>query len=416
VSDVTIGATDALGATGARPLQAVVNLGPLSGTCTLPSGEIDVFYSRPCRPAGGLPPYTCALASGTPPDGLTLNADCSVTGTPMAVASKSFTTRVSDSGGLTVTVGGALTIVPHVGVTTTTLPRAWVNHSYSTTLAAAGGVRPYSWAVIGGALPAGLTLNTTTGTIAGMATMLGVGNVTVRVSDARGGSHERALTLVVNMGRLSGTCALPVGEVGMAYSRACRITGGLPPYTCAPGSGTLPGGLTLEGSCTITGTPATAGSKSFTTRVSDSGGLAVTLSGSVLIQPHLTVTTASLPTARVDRPYSMTLAAAGGVKPFVWSVGDGSSLPAGLTLNPSTGVITGVPTALGLYPFAIHVSDALGSSDVRPLQLVVDPGPLSGACALPPAGLTLNGDCTITGTPTTSDAITPIVIAAWSRQ
>ena len=96
-----------------------------------------------------------------------------ITGTPTVAGSKSFTTRISDSGGLAINVAGSVAIQPHVSVSTTVLPKAWLNHSYTTTLAAAGGIKPFTWAVVGGALPTGLSLNATTGALTGIGTILG---------------------------------------------------------------------------------------------------------------------------------------------------------------------------------------------------------------------------------------------------
>ena len=67
VSAFTVRATDGLGGFDDQALQLAVNLGPLSATCTPPIGEVGVAYSQTaCVPKLGLPPYTCALLSGTP--------------------------------------------------------------------------------------------------------------------------------------------------------------------------------------------------------------------------------------------------------------------------------------------------------------------------------------------------------------
>ena len=67
LSAFTVRATDGLGGVDDQALQLAVNLGPLSATCAPPIGEVGVAYSQPaCVPKLGLPPYTCALLSGTP--------------------------------------------------------------------------------------------------------------------------------------------------------------------------------------------------------------------------------------------------------------------------------------------------------------------------------------------------------------
>ncbi len=70
----------------------------------------------------------------------------------------------------------------------------------------------------------------------------------------------------------------------------------------------------------------------------------------------LTITTASLPTATVGVAYSATLAASGGTTPYAWVI-DGL-LPPGLTLDATTGAITGTPTTAGAFVFTAQVTDS----------------------------------------------------------
>lgn len=87
---------------------------------------------------------------------------------------------------------------------------------------------------------------------------------------------------------------------------------------------------------------------------SSAATLTVTPSASVSI-----TTTSPLPTGTVNLPYSVTLAASGGTPPYTWSVANGYTLPAFLSLNASTGEISG--TAPGVeagYAWAIQVSDS----------------------------------------------------------
>jgi hypothetical protein len=88
--------------------------------------------------------------------------------------------------------------------------------------------------------------------------------------------------------------------------------------------------------------------------------------GLTVVPGPLTITTTSLPAATVGVAYSATLAATGGTPPYTWSIASGA-LPAGLTLAPSTGQISGTATATGTSSFtatvtagAQHVSHALG--------------------------------------------------------
>src|SRR5205814_7077182 len=97
-----------------------------------------------------------------------------------------------------------------------------------------GGTAPYAWSVISGSLPAGLTLNATSGAISGTPTTAGTSNFTAQVTDSASGKASKAFTLTINSTAppLSITTASPLvsGTVGTAYSQTLAATGGTPPY------------------------------------------------------------------------------------------------------------------------------------------------------------------------------------------
>jgi predicted secreted protein len=86
--------------------------------------------------------------------------------------------------------------------------------------------------------------------------------------------------------------------------------------------------------------------------------------------PQLQITTTSLPNGQLQTAYSATLQATGGTTPYSWSITSGS-LPTGLTLAATTGVIGGTPTAAGTFPFSVKVSDNAGNSAFAPLTIVI---------------------------------------------
>jgi hypothetical protein len=89
---------------------------------------------------------------------------------------------------------------------------------------------------------------------------------------------------------------------------------------------------------------------------------------SITVQGPLTITTSSLPSGTVLTAYSGTLTAEGGVLPYTWSI-SGGSLPDGLTINSSTGEISGTPTTAGTFSFTAQVTAASSSIAVRNLSI-----------------------------------------------
>ena len=156
------------------------------------------------------------------------------------------------------------------------------------------------------------------------------------------------------------TASLPGASMATAYSQTLVASGGKAPYTWALATGSaLPAGLTLSTAGVISGTPTTAGTVNFGVTVTDSASPAATATTtlSITVNPlgALAVTTTSLPGAIMGNAYSQALAATGGTIPYTWSLSSGN-LPPGLSLNVSTGVISGTPTSVGTSNFTVMVS------------------------------------------------------------
>lgn len=343
----------------------------ITTTSPLPAAKLGIAYSKTLAATGG-GPYMWSITVGTLPTGLTLSSAGVISGTPSVGGSKTFTVKVVGAGGASATKQFALNVT-RVWITTTALPNGVVRSPYSATLTA-GGTGPFTWSIVvgSGTLPTGLTLNASTGVISGTPTATGKKTFKVKVVGAGGKSATKALAItIVTAGTISiTTSSLPNGTVSSAYA-ATLTASGTGPFTWSLASGSLPAGLSLNASTgAIGGTPTTAGTSSFTAKVVGAGGASATKPLTITISaPSLSITTTSLPDGTVGSAYAATLTASG-TGPFTWSVTAGS-LPAGLTLNSSTGAITGTPTAAGTANFTVQVAGAGGSTASKALAIVI---------------------------------------------
>lgn len=254
-----------------------------------------------------------------------------------------------------------------------TAPSGTVGFSYNLTLSATGGTAPYTWTVSTGTLPGGLNLNANTGVLSGVPAASGTSNFTVRASDSSVPSRtgNMPFALVVNPQLSFSSASLPDGTVGVVYNAIASISGGVAPYTWTISSGSLPPGLSLNSAMgAITGTPTATGSFSFGLKVTDSSvpqQTAKFFSG-IVIYPLLTITSTSLPDGVVGSSYSTTLTASGGTGTYTWSISSGS-LPNGISLDPSTGSLSGTPLAAGQANFTAQVTDTANPPQTATLPL-----------------------------------------------
>jgi hypothetical protein len=357
---------------------------PSITTASLPVGDVGTAYKQTTLAAtGGTAPYTWSISAGTLPAGLSLSTAGVISGTPTTAGTASFTVKCTDSVSASSTKALSITINAAPSITTTSLAADDVNVAYSTTFAVSGGTSPFTWSVSAGTLPAGLTLSAA-GVLSGTPTAAGTASFTIKVTDAVGAAPTKAFSLTINAAPSITTASLPAGMVGVAYSQTLAETGGTTPFTWSVSSGTLPAGLTLSAAGVLSGTPTTAGTSSFTIKVTDAVGAASTKAFSLTINAALSITTASLPSGTVGVAYSQTLAGTGGTTPYTWSISAGT-LPAGLTLS-AAGVLSGTPTAAGTSSFTIKVTDAVGTASTKAFSLTITAA-LSITTASLPSGM-----------------------------
>ena len=160
---------------------------------------------------------------------------------------------------------------------------------------------------------------------------------------------------------------LPEAEVGVSYTATLVAAPVTCPCTWTITSGSLPSGLNLNASTgVISGTPTAVGSYTFFVEVADTTSPPSSPQQGFIInvtQTPLSFLTTTLPDATEDSSYSEHVNVTGGTSPYTWSIVSGS-LPDGLTLKTSTGVIHGSPDddTTGSYSFAIKVTDSSAST------------------------------------------------------
>jgi len=272
--------------------------------------------------------------------------------------------------GATATVAITVVIAPTFG---TTLPPNGANGvPYSFAVSVTGGVAPLTLTIASGSLPAGLTISQA-GTISGKPTGANTTNTfTVQVAD-NGNPPIKVLSpqYTINISAppplsIISSGALLGGTVNTAYSTSIVTSGGVPPFTWTKTSGNFPPGLVFNTtSGQFTGTPTMAGVFQFTLQVVDSAippqtaTTPAALSITINAPPPLLITPSVLPGGSVATPYSSSVQATGGVPPYTWSLISGQ-LPAGLSLNPGSGEITGTPILVSGTPvsFTLGVTDS----------------------------------------------------------
>ncbi len=364
---------------------------------------------------------TFALTAGSLPPGLAMPAQSgsgtvitgNITGNPAKAGTYGFTVKATD-GSLTATLAYQITVTvqgpPDQLLCTAangsylvsgvcTLPDATLGVPYQGRLVTshnAGG----TLSIVAGALPAGLSLPATFGAsgdvVGGTVTQsLGDYNTyafTVQGTGDQGQPLYQAYQITVDPDQpltinLPGSgSTLSPAMAGGAYAQGFSLSGGAAPYTWSVASGSLPPGLALtspyassgDNDSQLSGTPTTAGTFSFTMRVSDYDGQQATQQFSLTVAPPLQITPATLPAGTVGVKYSHALPAQGGTPPYTWSVVTNiNELPAGLTLDTTApdynNILTGTPTKAGTFSFPMQVQDSQDNTVSGTLTITINP-------------------------------------------
>jgi hypothetical protein len=372
----TVRATDTVGLRATRTFELPVNALLTVSTTTLPDGVGNVAYTQTLAATGGIGPYTWSVSSGALPNGLTLNADGTLTGTPLASGQFSFTAQVKDASTAapqTATAALSLRVLPPLAIVSTTLTGAQFLQPYTTVLVATGGVAPYNWTLLSGGVP-GLTLSPA-GLLSGTPNYAGTYTMVVRLGDTTPASVTAALQVIVAppVLTISSPPLLPPAISGVQYAYTLAAFGAPAPYVWSLESGSLPPGIALSETGVVGGVSTAPGSYVFSARaVSGVGNLAAVAVKQFTLNVQnsdLSIVTAAFNGAVLGQPFAQQLQASGGTPPYAWNLASGN-LPQGVTINP-LGVASGIPGAVGSFQAVVRVADSSGLSATRNLTLTV---------------------------------------------
>ena len=254
-----------------------------------------------------------------------------------------FTVTLNNASGQTVSVNYA------TADGTATQPADYTNTSGTLTFTPGQTTRTITVPVIGETIPEAnetFFVNLSGATNATIADNQGVGTIT-----------NDDVPVTVN------PATVPNGTVAVAYSQSLTASGGTAPYSFAVTAGALPPGLTLSNGGLLSGTPTAGGTFNYVVTATDSSPIPGPFSGSraysqTIAPPTISLPATSLAGGTLGQAYADAIApASGGTAPYSYAVTAGA-LPGGLTLNATTGAITGTPSALGTFNFSITATDS----------------------------------------------------------
>jgi hypothetical protein len=319
-------------------------------------------------------------------------------------------------------------VLSNLQITTTALPSATVGSAYSASLAATGGTGPDRWSVTDGSLPNGLSIDPASGSLSGTPTSSAPATFTVEVVDQSVPPQSTTAAFSIT--------PAPEPETVVLSASASTVDVGTPDTltaTVTPDGTVLPAGtitffngatpiatcqnLTLStespysAACSLVAT--NPGDESITADFSGDAyelgadSAAVTVD-EVLVSTPLTIQTTKLPDAAVGNAYTTGLSAAGGTGAYSWAITAGT-LPAGLTLDPATGIISGVPTSTGTVSLTVTVTDSAEAPDTANAVVTITVGDEPTAVNLAAAftTVTTGQPDTLTATVTATGSISP---------
>ncbi|MDR3405971.1 MAG: putative Ig domain-containing protein [Chthoniobacter sp.] len=356
-SNVTMSATNASGTGTATLTINVLAAPPVITSALTASGNTATPFSYAITASNSPTSYS---ATGLP-SGLSVNTSTGViSGAPSAAGTSNVTISATNSGG---TGSATLVLSIALGAPAITSPlsaTATLNTTFSYSIAATGS--PTSYNATG--LPAGLSVNTSTGLISGTPTALGTSNVSLSATNSVGTGTATLVLTVAQPAPVITSSTNASGVLGTPFSYTITATNSPLSYNAIG----LPAGLSVNTSTgVISGTPTASGSTSVTISATNAGGTGSTTLFLSISQPPPVITSPLTASATVNASFSYTTTSTG--SPYNYAA---SPLPSGLSINSSTGVISGTPLVTGTTTIALSATGSSGTGNAN-LVLTVAP-------------------------------------------
>ena len=318
-------------------------------------------YSSKVSASGGVAPYTFSVTSGSLPTGLSMSSSGQISGTPTA-AGTFVTVTARDSNGVTGTTTFNIAVAAAVQTLSLTAPTkgldAFVNQPYSLNVSATGGGGSLTFSADN--LPAGLTMSSG-GWIHGTPTVTtNATTVNVHVTDSGSPAATRDASFVMTsttlewVDNLALTASVLKVKANTKFSLVLPLISGWGTNTFTATS-SMPGWASLNSSTGVISGTATSssGTYSFNVTVTDGKGKQATASATITVtssgtSSSLALSQPSTATGMVGEWFQAGYGVTGGNTVSSFSLASGT-LPAGLTLNQTTGVISGSPTSSGTF-------------------------------------------------------------------
>jgi large repetitive protein len=326
------------------------------------------------------------------PPGLSMSTGGVISGSSTGNGSYNSSITIKDlTANLSFSYGYTLQVNAFAITSAATLPQGTIGTAYSTTFTAPA-CNNCTWSLSNGFLPAGLSLNSTTGVLSGTPQAYYNNAFRIRVSGAAG-VVDRWTTLLIQSNlpiplEITLPADIPNTILNTTANVALTAQGGTPPYTWTLDSGTLPAGVSIAGPGDtlgnlfpgfpyLVGRPMQPGTFTFTLRVTDAASASVTRAFTWPIA-ILSSSYSSLPLSGAPLTYNVAynqpLLILGGTGTYSSFAIASGALPPGLSINSATGVISGTPLNTGSYSPFFQVTDSAGATLNQLLTITVGSG------------------------------------------